>query len=115
MSMIDARKNQLEAKQSFSFEEFLEHCEKTFVPLYLINLQLLDIPINQEGILLPMAQAVARATGIIEHIRMMPLDLRNGLLRMPQDYCSKYSLTYQNCWQRNSGRINQDVYDLVLE
>ena len=85
------------------------------MPLMLLTLSLLKINASQSDELIEVVETVAGASGLIEMVRMVPQDLRNGRIRLPITVCSKHNLSFKTIYDKNTGVPSNDLFDAVLE
>lgn len=115
IAMIDSRKSEVIDYPENTLSDLLNKNKTTYSPLLLLYLQLMKINVLESEELMYVIDEVSQCMGLIEYIKMIPTDLRNQTLRLPQDISSKHNLSRRNVWDKFSGKVNDDLFDAVLE
>ena len=113
--MIDGRILQAKEINEKDIPHMIKRSQEINVPLLLMTLKIMKIPVTESPELLEVIEAVAAAMGIIESVKMIPYDLRNEIVRLPDDIIQKYLLNYNTIWDKHQGIPNPDLFDAALE
>jgi hypothetical protein len=113
--MIEGRISQAENDNTHNIPQLIFQSQKIHTPLLLSTLTLMNIKIPESPELIEVIETVAGVMGLIETVRMIPQDLKNQKIRIPQEVMNKHGLTSTNIWDQQIGHPNNDLFDAVLE